>query len=128
DFVLRRRLVALDAGIAEVAGVQERPKTVDVRAGGEAQGDLGAAGEVDPELRAPDGDREKPDEDQRPGGPDGPPLPAEEIKVRLAKKFHTASDRKRVDVLPAAVLELEDRVRHEDSGEDGDQESQDQGH
>src|SRR5580765_1522252 len=42
------------------------------------------------------------------------------------KSSIAASDRKRVDVLPPAVLELEERVRHEDGGEDRDQETDDQ--
>src|SRR6266511_4705 len=37
-------------------------------------------------------------------------------------------DRQSVDVLAPPVRQLEDRVRHEDGGEDGDQEAQDQGH
>src|SRR5512132_3080130 len=39
-----------------------------------------------------------------------------------------ASDRKCVDVLPPPVLDLEDGVRHEDGGEDGDQKADDEGH
>src|SRR5450759_1001560 len=42
------------------------------------------------------------------------------------KSSITASDRKGVDVLPPAVLEIEDRVRHEDGGEDRDQETDDE--
>src|SRR6476646_6885268 len=47
-------------------------------------------------------------------------------KLVWRKSSIAASDRKRVDVLFAAVLELEQRVRHEDRGEDGDQEKDDQ--
>src|ERR1700693_4380092 len=42
------------------------------------------------------------------------------------KSSIAASDRKGFDVLPPAVLELEERVRHEDGGEDRDQETDDQ--
>src|SRR6202162_2249446 len=42
------------------------------------------------------------------------------------KSSITASDRKGVDVLPPAVLELEDRVRNEDGGEDRDEEADDE--
>src|ERR1700693_4578825 len=42
------------------------------------------------------------------------------------KSSIAASDRKGVDVLPPAVLELKERLRHEDGGEDRDQETDDQ--
>src|ERR1700693_557566 len=42
------------------------------------------------------------------------------------KSSIAASDRKGGDVLPPPVLELEERVRHEDAGEDRDQETDDQ--
>src|SRR5215470_18323045 len=44
------------------------------------------------------------------------------------KSSMPASDRKRVDVLLAPVLDLEHGVRHEDGGEDGDEQTDDQRH
>src|SRR5580765_2251592 len=87
--VLLGRLVALYAGLSEVPRVEDLAELVDVGARVKLEGDLRAAGEVDAELQPLlHEDRQEPDEDQRPGGADRPPLPAEKVDVGLAKKFH----------------------------------------
>ena len=67
DPVLRLLLVPLDPGLAEVRRLQDLPDPVEVGPLGELDGDLRAAGEVDPELQPLlHEDREEPDRDQEP--------------------------------------------------------------
>jgi hypothetical protein len=86
---LFRLPVSLKAGFAQVRGLEDFAKPVELRTFGEPDRNLRSPGEVDPELQALlNEDREHADRDQQPGGADREPLVPQEVDVCLAEQFH----------------------------------------